>query len=179
MILWDLTSPSSAIYPLSRKWQYFCKGKCNHQVNSPCIQCSQCSVSPCPVHRNGCSDNPPPLEHGYQTTLKAPISVACRLQLPSVCESAEPPCLRVYYPVEYFLVRISMVRSVRTLYVSFSHSCIIDLPFCSTALPMRHGIASVMDLCFCTFASATSLRSRTTYYYAARMPDGIVENVMK
>jgi hypothetical protein len=58
--------------------------------------------------------------------LKAPISVAYRLQWSLVCEYTEPP--HPHYPVEPFflLVGISTVRSVRTLYISFSLSCMID-----------------------------------------------------
>jgi hypothetical protein len=125
-MLWGLTSLVSGIYPLIRKWQYFGKGKCSHQVSSPCIQCSKYGVSPRPVHRNGCSDNPPPPERGYQTTLKAPISVACHLQWALLCEFPRPP--RLYYPVEpfFFLAGPSTVRSVRTLYVPISFSWMID-----------------------------------------------------
>src|SRR6266702_1225734 len=69
--------------------------------------------------------SPPPTERGYQTTLKAPTSVACRLQWSLVCESAGLP--RLYYPVEpFFLVGTSTVRSVRMLYVPFSLSWIVD-----------------------------------------------------
>jgi hypothetical protein len=62
---------------------------------------------------------------GYRTMLRAPISEACRLQLALVCEFSGQ--LRLYYPFEpFFLAGTSMVRSVRTLYVSFSLSWMID-----------------------------------------------------